>query len=60
MPLYEKYVGRNRDDFATLEEYADKVILLQSTVLAAGTPREVLTSRAFQDVFHLSLGRGWS
>ena len=47
-------------DFATLEEYADKVILLQSTVLRAGAPAEVLASQEFQDVFHLSLGRGWS
>ena len=57
---YDLSILLSTHDFATLEEYADKVILLQSTVLAAGTPREVLTSRAFQDVFHLSLGRGWS
>ena len=42
----------------TLEEYADKVILLQSGVLKAGTPAEVLSSPEFQEVFHLSLGRG--
>lgn len=47
-------------DFATLEEYADKVILLKGTVLQAGKPGEVLSSQEFQDVFHLSLGRGWS
>ena len=47
-------------DFATLEEYADKVLLLQSTVLKAGTPAEVLASQEFQDTFHLSLKRGWS
>ena len=47
-------------DFATLEEYADKVILLQSSVLKSGPPREVLSSHEFRDVFHLSLGRGWS
>lgn len=57
---YDLSILLSTHDFATLEEYADKVILLQSTVLAAGTPREVLTSQAFQDVFHLSLGRGWS
>ena len=47
-------------DFATLEEYADKVILLQSGVLKAGTPAEVLSSPEFREVFHLSLGRGQS
>ena len=45
-------------DFATLEEYADKVILLQGTVLKAGKPTEVLSSPEFREVFHLTLGRG--
>ena len=44
--------------FATLEEYADKVILLQGTVLKAGKPTEVLSSPEFREVFHLTLGRG--
>ena len=26
MPLYEKFVGRNRDDFATLEDLQEKTI----------------------------------
>lgn len=47
-------------DFAMLEAFCDKAILLKGTVLANGTPLEVLTSQPFQDVFHLSIQRGWS
>ncbi len=43
-------------DFATLGQYADKVILLRQSVLKVGTAREVLTSPEFQSVFHLDLG----
>ena len=45
-------------DFATLSQFADKVILLKNTVLEVGTPEEVLNSQAFKTVFHLDLGRG--
>lgn len=45
-------------DFATLDQYADKVILLKSQVLRVGPPNEVLSSPEFQDVFHLNLGKG--
>lgn len=45
-------------DFATLGQFADKVILLKNTVLEVGTPEEVLNSQAFKTVFHLDLGRG--
>ncbi len=46
-------------DFATLDQYADKVILLRSSVLKVGTPTQVLSSPEFQEVFHLSIkGRG--
>lgn len=55
---YDLSILLSTHDFATLEGYADKVILLQSTVLAAGKPAEVLSSEAFQQVFHLDLGRG--
>ena len=43
-------------DFSTLRHYADKVILLQQTILTAGPPAEVLRSPEFQSVFHLNLG----
>ena len=45
-------------DFATLGQFADKVILLKSEVLRVGPPDEVLSSPEFQDVFHLNLGKG--
>ena len=57
---YDLSILLSTHDFATLEEYADKVILLQSSVLKSGPPREVLSSHEFRDVFLLSLGRGWS
>ena len=57
---YDLSILLSTHDFATLEEYADKVILLQSTVLKAGRPGEVLGSPEFQQVFHLTLGRGRS
>ena len=55
---YDLSILLSTHDLATLEEYADKVILLQSTVLEAGKPAQVLSSQAFRDVFHLTLGRG--
>lgn len=45
-------------DFATLEQFADKVVLLQHRILKVGTPAQVLTSPEFQSVFHLSFGKG--
>ena len=39
-----------------LRHYADKVILLQQTILKTGTPGEVLSSPEFRSVFHLDLG----
>ena len=45
-------------DFSTLEQYADKVLLLRHTLLRVGTPGEILASPEFQEVFHLKLGRG--
>ena len=55
---YDLSILLSTHDFATLEEYADKVILLQGTVLKAGKPTEVLSSPEFREVFHLTLGRG--
>ncbi len=45
-------------DFSTLDQYADKVILLKSEVLRVGPPRQVLSSPEFHAVFHLGLGKG--
>jgi zinc transport system ATP-binding protein len=53
---YDLSILFSTHDFSTLRHYADKVILLQQTILKQGTPREVLGSPAFQSVFHLNLG----
>ena len=55
---YDLSILLSTHDFATLEEYADQVILLKSTVLKVGTPAEVLSSKEFKSVFHLDLGKG--
>ena len=55
---YDLSILLSTHDFATLERYTDKVILLQSSVLTVGTPEEVLSSDAFRDVFHLDMRRG--
>lgn len=39
-------------DFAMLEQYADQVILLNKRILQQGTPKQVLSSDAFHQVFH--------
>ena len=54
---YDLSILLSTHDFATLEHYADKVILLKSSVLQVGPPGEVLSSQAFRDVFHLDMGR---
>ena len=55
---YDMSILLSTHDFATLEQYADKVILLKNTVLRQGSPAEVLSSGEFQSVFHLRMGRG--
>jgi len=39
-------------DFGMLPQYADKVVLLDHTILKKGTPGEVLESDEFRSVFH--------
>lgn len=55
---YDLSILLSTHDFATLEQYADKVILLNKQILMVGTPKEVLSSREFFDTFHLRMGRG--
>ena len=55
---YDLSILFSTHDFATLEQYADKVILLQNTVLKIGSPGQVLGSAEFQGVFHLRMGKG--
>ncbi|BDF70605.1 manganese ABC transporter ATP-binding protein [Oscillospiraceae bacterium] len=55
---YDLSILLSTHDFATLEGYADKVILLKNSVLKVGAPGEVLSSEEFRAVFHLDVGRG--
>lgn len=55
---YDLSILFSTHDFATLEGYADKVVLLRGTVLKAGGAAEVLASAEFREVFHLDLGKG--
>jgi len=43
-------------DFATLEGFAEKVLLLNRKILKSGPPNVVLSSPEFYDTFHLKLG----
>jgi zinc transport system ATP-binding protein len=54
---YDLSILLSTHDFATLGQYADKVILLKRTVLKAGAAQQVLASPEFQSVFHLSFGK---
>ena len=55
---YDLSIFLSTHDFATLGQFADKVILLNKKVLKAGTPDEVLSSPEFYETFHLRMGRG--
>lgn len=59
---YDLSILFSTHDFATLHQYADKVILLQQEILKVGPPREVLTSPEFRAAFHLQVPQegGWS
>lgn len=41
-------------DFSMLHKFVDKVALLKETIIAEGTPRQVLSSREFREVFHMA------
>lgn len=43
-------------DFSMLDRYVDKVVLLKSSILCSGKPREVLCSDAFAEAFHMGGG----
>ena len=50
--VYDLSILMTTHDFSSLERYMDQVILMDRTILAQGTPSEVLSSEAFQTVFH--------
>lgn len=55
---YDLSILLSTHDFATLDQYADKVLLLKHQILKVGPPAEVLASPEFQEVFHLDLRKG--
>lgn len=55
---YDLSIFLSTHDFATLGQFADKVILLNRRVLKSGPPEEVLSSPEFYETFHLRMGKG--
>ena len=55
---YDLSILLSTHDFATLGQFADKVVLLNRRVLRVGPPEEVISSPEFYDTFHLRVGRG--
>lgn len=55
---YDLSIFLSTHDFATLGQFADKVILLNRKVLKFGPPDEVLSSPEFYETFHLRMGKG--
>jgi len=53
---YDLSILLSTHDFATLDQYADKVLLLNHRLLKKGSPAQVLSSPEFLEVFHLKLG----
>ena len=53
---YDLSIFLSTHDFATLGQYADKVLLLNQRILKTGSPAQVLFSPEFKEVFHLDLG----
>ena len=49
---YDLSILMTTHDFSILDKYADQVVLIDRTVLQQGTPRDVLASEAFRQVFH--------
>ncbi len=49
---YDLSILMSTHDFSSLSRYANQVVLMDHTVLAKGSPKEVLNSQAFQDAFH--------
>ena len=49
---YDLSILMTTHDFSILERYADQVVLMDRTVLAQGTPSQVLSGEAFRQVFH--------
>ena len=53
---YDLSILMTTHDFSVLDKYADQVVLLDKTILAQGTAKEVMGSDAFCRVFHRTGG----
>lgn len=53
---YDLSILMTTHDFSVLDKYADQVVLLDKTILAQGTAKEVMGSNAFCRVFHRTGG----
>lgn len=49
---YDLSILMTTHDFAMLPQYADRVVLIEHTVLKKGNPTEVLDSDEFRQIFH--------
>ncbi len=54
---YDLSILMTTHDFSNLGRYADQVVLIDRTVLAQGKPDDVLSSEAFQKIFHRGGGK---
>lgn len=54
---YDLSILMTTHDFSILDKYADQAVLIDRTVLKQGTPRAVLDSDEFRQVFHTGGGR---
>ena len=54
---YDLSILMSTHDFGLLETYMDQVILMDKSIVAQGTPSEVLNSDDFRRVFHRNGGR---
>ncbi len=54
---YDLSILMSTHDFTMLDPYVDKVLLLNDTIQAVGSPHKVLNSDAFRTAFHL--GQEW-
>lgn len=49
---YDLSILMTTHDFGMLPTYADKVVLIDHTIVSKGTPAEVLESEEFRNIFH--------
>ena len=54
---YDLSILMTTHDFSMLEQYADQAILINGTILHQGSPKEVLASSEFLNLFHMKGGR---